>query len=222
MSFDVEAHAHLVVGLQVELLDSCLHRTLADDIRWVCLIRETNSMPSHIPVTSTGLPVDWLTPLAAGITTEIFPSNSMSYYDYIVRFYSVCLNTIAAQSPHARLLTSPHTSTSTNGATMPYTKYSFLVKFSLMMSFPMISKNSFIAVLFCFNYYCSSWFCHEAKLFVVVAGTRTRNRRKTQLTLHRQHDTPYIYIASPKPSELFCPSRASFLSSFALLFRSFR
>ena len=32
----------------------------------------------------------------------------------------------------------------------------------------------------------------------------------------------YIWLASPKPSELFCPGGHPFLSSFALLFRSFR
>ena len=32
----------------------------------------------------------------------------------------------------------------------------------------------------------------------------------------------YIWLASPKPSELFCPDGHPFLSSFALLFRSFR
>lgn len=32
----------------------------------------------------------------------------------------------------------------------------------------------------------------------------------------------YIWLASPKPSELFCPVGHPFLSSFALLFRSFR
>ena len=115
---------------------------------------------------------------------------------------------------HARLLTSPHTSTSTNGVTMPYTKYSFLVKFSLMMSFPMISKNSFIAVL-CFKLLLFLVVFHEDKIACCRDGTRTRNRRKTQLTLHRQHDTPYICIASPKPSELFCLYRHPFLSSFA-------
>ena len=35
------------------------------------------------------------------------------------------------------------------------------------------------------------------------------------------HDTPYICIASPKPSELFCPFGHPFLSSFAFCF-SFR
>ena len=33
----------------------------------------------------------------------------------------------------------------------------------------------------------------RCKVLGAVAGLEPANRRKTQLTLHRQHDTPYIY-----------------------------